>query len=92
MANNLDTLYVEADTTATKPFDGVNMWIATSPEAQWSYHSMTESWIDFLESEQYPVTVETYRGYPGKPASYHEYLYDLMRKMLIFHNENFSGN
>jgi hypothetical protein len=88
LKNNLDSLYEEA---GGSPLTGLNMWIATSPQAYRNFHDMTLSWIDFLFDHGYTPDTLTYNGYPGKPAAKNEYIYDLMRQMLLFHNNNF-GN
>jgi len=88
LKNNLDSLHEAA---GASPLNNLNMWIATSPQAYRNYHDMTMSWIDFLFDQGYTPDTLVYEGYPGKPARSNEYIYDLMRDMLLFHNNNF-GN
>jgi len=89
MTEDLENLL---DTTTNK-LNGVNVWIATSSEANLNYYQQTQSWINTLTNApyNYPVTVRNYQGVPGNPATGDQYLYDLLREMLIFHSESF-GN
>ena len=90
LSNNLENILADSSSA----LDGVNMWIATSPEANFAnYHSQTLSWINTLTNPPYnfPVETLTYNGTPGNPANNNQYIYDLMRDMLIFHSDNF-GN
>ncbi len=72
--------------------DGVDMWIATSPETKYGFHEMTMSWINTLRNSGYSPTVVEYTGYNGYPATYDQYIGDLLRDMLKFHSENFKAN
>ncbi len=83
--NNLENL-LAADTSALR---GVNIWIATSPEARLGYHEQTTSWISTLQNSNHAVTTMTYNGYAGNPAYGDEYVYDLLKEILIFHSESF---
>jgi hypothetical protein len=85
LPNNLESL-LAADTSALR---GVNIWIATSPEASLGYHGQTTSWITTLQNSNHAVTTMTYSGYAGSPASCDEYVYDLLKEILIFHSESF---
>lgn len=85
--NNLENLLTDADQLA-----GVNMMIATSPQATFcDYYDQTQSWINTLTGAgfDYPVEVVTYTGYEGHPATGDQYVYDLLKQMLIFHSESF---
>ena len=88
MPNNLDSLHVAA---GGSPLAGVNMWIKSSPQARWGFHTMTQSWYNTLTTGFGYNTVEysEYSGYEGAPALEGEYLYDQLREMLIFHSESF---
>ncbi len=85
--NNLENLLNPTDDQLA----GVNMWIASSPEARFGFYDQSQSWISTLNGApyNYPVVDTTYTGYEGNPADGNEYLYDLMRQMLIFHSESF---
>jgi len=83
--NNLENLLAAAPTA----LDNVNMWVATSDQSNFGFHQQTLSWINILEDESLPVTTKTYQGYDGYPATGDEYVYDLLREMLIFHSECF---
>jgi len=72
--------------------DGVDMWIATTPEADYGFYGQTQSWITTLESQGYTPTVEEYTGYGDQPASSERYVYELLRAMLKFHSENFRAH
>lgn len=89
MTEDLENLL---DTAANK-LNGVNLWIATTDEANLNYHQQTLSWINTISNApyNYPVTVRNYEGVPGNPATGDQYLYDLLREMLIFHSQSF-GN
>ncbi|NOY87886.1 MAG: hypothetical protein GXO93_00670 [FCB group bacterium] len=90
VSNNLENILADSSSA----LNGVNMWIATSPETNFAnYHSQTLSWINTLTNPPYnfPVETLTYKGYSGNPANNDQYIYDLMRAMLIFHSDNF-GN
>jgi hypothetical protein len=83
LPNNLENLL------AGSTLEGVNMWIATSPEAGLGYHEQTTSWISTLQNSGYAVTTMTYSGYAGNPAEKDQYVYDLLKEILIFHSESF---
>jgi hypothetical protein len=88
MRNNLDSLYDQAGAT---PLAGVNMFFATSAESPFNYYSMTQSWITTLEAKGLgaQITKQPFAGVNGVPAGEGAYLYDLLRKMLKFHSDNF---
>ncbi len=88
LANNLENIL----TPAGNQLAGVNMWIATSPQSTFgNFHQQTESFYQTLTSApyNYPVEEYTYTGYAGEPAVNDQYVYDLLKKMLIFHSESF---
>jgi hypothetical protein len=86
MRNDLATLLSDAGAGA---LGGVNQWIGTSPEARFGFHQMTMSWVSTLQTNGYSPEVYQYDGYDGKPATGNEYVYDLIREMLIFHSQSF---
>ncbi len=88
MANNLDSLYEAA---GASPLAGVNIWIGSNPHAKWGYHEMTQSWIDFLRAQADPISIQEYQycSYTEEPIVEDEYLFDILREMLIFHSDNF---
>ena len=86
MRNDLATLLGDAGAGA---LDGVNQWIATSPDAHYGFHEMTMSWVSTLQANGYAPEVYQYDGYDDKPAVGNEYVYDLIREMLIFHSQSF---
>jgi hypothetical protein len=47
------------------------------------------SWVSTLQTNGYSPEVYQYDGYDGKPATGNEYVYDLIREMLIFHSQSF---
>jgi hypothetical protein len=87
LENNLETILGDVGASA---LNGVNMWFGTSEEATWGYSDMTESWISTLTLNGFSPEVKEYGGYDGKPATQHEYLYDMLREILIFHSDNFA--
>lgn len=84
LPNNLENL-------PSASLDGVNIWVATSDEASFGYHEQTMSFISTLQGWGYPVTTRHYSGYTGNPATDDQYVYDLLKEMLIFHSQSF-GN
>ena len=72
---------------------GVNLWFATTTESELNYYQQTQSWINTLTNAPYvySVTEKKYLGTAGNPASGDQYVYDLLREMLIFHSNSF-GN
>jgi hypothetical protein len=85
--NNLESI-LNANTPGS--LSHVNMWFGTTPDAQYGFHGMTEAWIATLKAKGYSdqMTEENYSGYPGNPATTDQYVYDLMREMLIFYSNN----
>ncbi len=83
LPNNLENLLAGSN------LDGVNMWIATSDEASFSYHEQTVSWLSTLQSEGLAHISYTYSGYEGNPATSDQYIYDLLKELLIFHSNSF---
>ncbi|UCG62473.1 MAG: hypothetical protein JSV52_04090 [Candidatus Zixiibacteriota bacterium] len=87
LPNNLENLNTSA-------LDDVNIFIATSDEASFGYHDQTMSWASTIQNlgrSDTLLTVHEYEGYPGNPATGDQYLYDLLKEMLIFHSNSF-GN
>lgn len=84
MANNLEDMHEDA---GSQPLDGVSMWIATNPDAKWGYHEMTQSWIDFLQSQGYAPQIYQFGG--GNTIDDDAALYDVMRELLMFHDRAF---
>lgn len=85
--NNLENLLTDPDQLA-----GVNMLFTISPEVTFcDYHQQTLSWINTLTGAgyNYPVEVISYSGYEGHPATGDQYLYDMLKQILIFHSESF---
>jgi hypothetical protein len=88
--NNLEALLLQQGFSV---LSGVNMWYGTSPEYQFAnYRQQTLSWIDWLRSspiDQSKIQVKEYTGYAGNPATDDQYVYDILRDMLIFHSRVF---
>ncbi len=93
MTENLENLLDTARAAGKPGLDSVNIWIATTNQANLNYYQQTQSWISTLTNAtyDYPVVVRNYQGVPGNPATGDQYLYDLLREMLIFHSKSF-GN
>ncbi|MBD3258548.1 hypothetical protein GF377_08955 [candidate division GN15 bacterium] len=87
MANNLEDMH---DAHGGRPLDGVNIWVASNPDARWNYYEMTQSWISFLQSNNYAVDEYEYSNFNG-PVEFDEALFDILREMLKFHSDNFSN-
>jgi len=73
-------------------FIGVDLWVGTSPETRFGFHQQTMSFVQTLQDNGYSPSVKTYTGYDGFPASSSQYVYELLRDMLIFHSNNFQSN
>ena len=89
MTEDLENLLINS----TNQLDSVDIWIGTTSQASYNYYQQTQSWINTLESApyNYTLTKRPYQGTPGQPATGDQYLYDLLREMLIFHSKSF-GN
>lgn len=83
--NNLESIFGNNPAA----LDGVDIWLASSPEARFGFHEQTTSWISTLQNAGHAVSTATYSGYTGNPAVDHEYIYDMMKEMLIFHSQSF---
>ena len=87
--NNLETILANNPNS----LDGINLWIGNSTEVTFgNYGEQTESWKNTLNS--YPlinVNEFNFNGYSGHPATTKQYVYDLIKEMLIFHSENFQN-
>jgi hypothetical protein len=88
MANNLEDLH-EAD--GSNPLTGVNLWFGTNPGAKWQYYEMTQSFISYLQTPAFAYDIEVYEysSYNADPVIEDEYLFDILREMLIFHSNSF---
>jgi hypothetical protein len=87
MRNNLDSLLING---GHHQLDRTHIFIRTSAQASMSYHEQTLSFIQTLTNMDIPRTdrhwwdVAEYAGYPGSPATSDQYVYDLLKQMLIF--------
>lgn len=86
MANNLENMFADA---GGDPLQGASMWFATNLNARWNYYEMTQSWMDFLRGEGHVLEEYRYSSYNDDPVVHDEYLFDILREMLIFHSNNF---
>ncbi len=71
--------------------DDVDLWIATSEDADYGFHDQTMAWVETLEDRGHSPTVREYSGY-GSTGTSKRYLNELLREMLIFHSNNFKAN
>ena len=87
LRNNLDSLYNNA---GPDPLANVNMFFATSQASPFNYFPMTQSWMAFLNGKGLSSQISEYR-YLGEGGidTYDRYSYDILRKMLKFHSDNF---
>ena len=91
--DNLENLL----TNNANSLDSIQMYVVSTPEfAYANYRPQTQSWISTLQGSPYNYTapqlqVVEYNGYPGNPATNDQYLYDLMRDILIFHSKAFEA-
>ena len=93
LPNNLENML---STCGDSCLENVDIWIATTKdpsEQDRTFGYQTRSWIETLESHELlePENVYEYSGYEGKPATSDQYLYDLLREILIFHSRNFEA-
>jgi hypothetical protein len=88
MRNNLQDMY---EARGGNPLGGARIWFGTNPNARWNYYQMTQSWLSFVRSRvgEGNVEVYPYSSYDDDPVIHDEYLFDLLREMLIFHSNNF---
>ncbi len=94
MANNIDSMYFADGGDA---LDGSKVWIGNNPGAgvtpdfDWSYGTMTTSFIDFMKTElpDSSLTIFNYSGV-GASGTLNEATYDLVREMLKFHSGVFN--
>lgn len=88
--NNLESILADQGTGALA---GVDIFIGSTPEANYGYYEQTQSWIATLTSGVNNFNVETmeYKGYDGNPATDDQYVYDLLRDILKFHDRKFRG-
>lgn len=88
LANNLESLLSDNPDA----LDGVKTWFGTTKEWVFgNYYEQTDSWAKTLlaKYDSTQVQVSEYSGYPGNPATNDQYIYDLMRDILIFHSKAF---
>jgi hypothetical protein len=90
LENNLERILADS----AGHLDDVKMWIGTTSEFEFgNYWQQTLSWIETLRNQynfdSTQLQVKEYIGYPGNPATNDQYIYDLMRDILIFHSKAF---
>lgn len=84
LANNLESL------AANNPgaLSNTNVWIGTTNEGTfgpWStYGEQSQSWISSLQGMGVNVSSASFSGYGGNPATRDEYVFDLLREMLLY--------
>ncbi|MEA3296965.1 MAG: hypothetical protein U9R56_03795, partial [candidate division Zixibacteria bacterium] len=86
LPNNLENLL-----TNSNGLNNVDIWIGTSQDAWRGYHNQTMSWLNTLQNDpsiSEPTSYE-YTGYSGNPATNQQYVYDLLREILVFHSNSF---
>ncbi len=90
LKNNLENILADQGPAA---LNGTDMYIVSTPEANYGYYEQTQSWIATLTNSPYNYNVETkeYTGYSGNPATNDQYMYDLLRGILKFHDRKFRG-
>ena len=94
LRNNLETILADSGTSV---LENVNIWFGVTKDPQEqsrTYGEQTRSWISTLEgipTISPNVQVYEYSGYDDRPATSDQYVYDLLREMLIFHSNNFEN-
>ncbi|MDF1543920.1 MAG: alpha/beta hydrolase-fold protein [bacterium] len=90
--NNLENImeYFRSTYGAT-PLSEADIMVFSSKEARLGFNEQTQSFVETLKNPPYSFDVQTkeYMGSDGNPATHDQYLYELMREMLIFHSNNF---
>jgi hypothetical protein len=86
MANNLEDMH---EAVGGSPMADVNMWFAVNRDAEWGYYDMTQSWITYCRAQGYSLEEYEYSSFNDDPVTGDEYLFDILREMLIFHSNNF---
>jgi hypothetical protein len=86
LPNNLENIHTAG------ALSDVKLWFATTPQAELGYYGQTQSWIATLKAAGYPVIEKKVVGYDGISAINSQYLYDVMRDMLIFYSNSFGNN
>jgi hypothetical protein len=89
MRNNLDSLHQRAIGIGDDPLDGMNLFVASNPGAGNYFYEMTQSWLDYLDVRDVPYEEYKYSGMGGGTVEGDEYLFDILREMLIFHSDSF---
>ncbi len=88
MQNNLDSLLADPSNN----LDGVQLWMGNSSESTFgNYNDQTNSWIAHLKNAGLAIQTYNMVGYDGHPANKDQYMYDILRELLLFHSESF-GN
>ncbi len=83
LANNLENML-------TSQLDGVSLWFGLNSNAKWGFHQQTESFMSTLGTAGYSYDVKEYIPYDDSYlGTNNEYLYSILRDMLIFHSEAF---
>lgn len=86
--NNLERLLAQN----SDALGGVEIQVISTPEARYGFYNMTTSWVTTIQNPpfNYSVDYRTYTGYDGNPATHDQYLYEILKDMLIFHSKNFN--
>ncbi len=86
--NNLERLLAQN----SDALGGVEIKVVSTPQARYGFYNMTTSWVTTIQNPpfNYSVDYETYNGYDGNPATHDQYLYEILKDMLIFHSKNFN--
>lgn len=93
LPNNLENLY-QTEPWAQQAIASSDIWFGSSRQARLGYHEMTQSWYNTIAADHPNSSEDTlvwfdYDGYAGYSASHDQYIYDLLREMLIFHDRSF---
>lgn len=93
LPNNLENLF-QSESGAQSAIENADIWFGSSAEARFGFHDMTQSWYNTIAAAHPNNSNDTlvwfdYDGYAGYGASHDQYIYDLLREMLIFHDHSF---
>jgi hypothetical protein len=93
-ANDLEVLLQNVLQNDPTALTDTRMWLGASNENKFGYGAMTMSFANTLSGLGLGGQVDEVRqftGSSGHPATDHQYVYDLIKDMLIFHSKAFQG-
>lgn len=83
LPQNLENMYIGTE------FNNVDVFIGSSTQARYTFRDQTMSWANTLQDIN--PTVFELTGYDGYANTEHQYTYDMLRELLIFHSNSFQA-